>query len=138
MPGAGPREGAAQQDEDRTVVDEAVQQDDRGLLLGGEPGCVGRGECGHGRPPLLCHPGRIEQQMSREDRQLQGGRLEKGDGQTGEPGRQKALTERNKGRDRPGDLHARPPVADGRTSLSPVCLVERPAVRVADGGCDAT
>jgi hypothetical protein len=107
-------EAAAQQDEDRAVVDEAVQQDDRGLglrrQLGGAVRCGERFGC----PALLDDAGGIEEEVSGQDRDLQGGGLQQGQGESRqlvrELAREKPLAERKKGQRRPGDLHGRPPV----------------------------
>lgn len=60
------REGAAQQDEYRAVVGEAVQQQHRGAL----PGGPGRGVGGE---PLRENPGGVQEQVPAEHHRLQDG-----------------------------------------------------------------
>jgi hypothetical protein len=114
-------QAAAQQDEDRAVVDEAVQQHDRRLglrrqlrrpLRGGQCGTVGAA-------PLLDDAGGIEEDMARQDRQLQCGRLQQAHGEIRQPGRQEAPAEGQERKSCLGDLHGRPPVGTRRDSLVP-------------------
>lgn len=92
-----------------------------------------RGEGHRGRAALGGDAGRIEEEVPGEDRDLQGRGLQQGHREPCQPAGQQALTEKEKGQLRPGDLHGRPPVGTRRDRSVPRVPSWKAAVVVTDG-----
>lgn len=129
MASAGADEGAAQQDEDGAVVDEAVEEDDRNRRGRAQDPC-GVGPGIRREPPLPAHgalggePGGVEEQMRGKNGQLKGGGAQ-------QCGRDAKVEARNvEGQ----NLHGRPPerhAGDGSVPRVPswgACEVDGGAV----------